>query len=166
MIEVWIDGLCEPKNPGGTACYGYVIKRDGETVDKDYGVIGTGEGMTNNVGEYTALIRALEKIRSLELIKEKIIVRSDSKLVAFAMGIDPSTGRSWKIKGPHVLPLFDKAKTLARGMDITFKWIPREENKEADELSRIAYESGRSDDSNQFRPEKWKKPEKRKYFQL
>ena len=72
MIEVWIDGLCGPANPGGTACFGYLIKRNRVTIDKDYGVVGSGKDMTNNVGEYTALVRALEKIRSLKLDKEKI----------------------------------------------------------------------------------------------
>jgi len=146
MIEVWTDGLCEPKNPGGTACFGYVIKKDGGTIDEGYGAIGSGEDMTNNVGEYTALIRALEKIRTLKLDKERVIVRSDSKLVAYGMGVDPSTGRGWKIKAPRVLPLYTKAKILANGMDIVFQWVPREQNKEADELSRHAYRCAKRDE--------------------
>jgi ribonuclease HI len=134
MIEVWTDGLCEPVNPSGTACYGYIIKRNGKTINKDYGVIGTGPDMTNNVAEYTALIQALQKIKSLKLDKEKIIVRSDSRLVAVGMS------QNWKIKAPRVLPLYTKAKILASGMDIAFQWIPREDNEEADELARLAYE--------------------------
>jgi ribonuclease HI len=143
MIEVWVDGLCMPINPGGTACFAYVIRKDGETVTRDYGVIGSGEGMTNNVGEYTALVRALEKIRSLKLDKERTVVRSDSRLVAYGMGADPKTGRGWRIKAPLVLPLYTRAKKLAEGMDIKFQWIPREENEEADRLTRLAYESKR-----------------------
>lgn len=84
MIEVWIDGLCEPINPGGVACFGYVIKRSGSEIETGSGVVGTGPDMTNNVAEYTALIRALEKIRQLGLGKESVVVRSDSKLVARA----------------------------------------------------------------------------------
>jgi ribonuclease HI len=135
MIEVWTDGLCEPVNPGGTACYGYVLKRDGETIDKEYGVIGRGEGMSNNVGEYTALVKALEKIRKLKLEREKIVIRSDSRLVAIGMS------QNWKIKAPRIMPLYKKAKILAAGMNITFQWIPRKENEEADRLCRHAYES-------------------------
>jgi ribonuclease HI len=146
MIEVWIDGLSELVSPAWaqTACFGYVIKRSGKIIDKGYGVIGKGEDMTNNVGEYTALIRVLEKIRSLKLNKEKIVVRADSHLVAYRMGIDPSISRRWKIRGPRMRPLYARAKVLASGMDITFQWIPREENKEADRLCNIAYESVRS----------------------
>ena len=143
MIEVWIDGLCEPINPGGTASFGYIIKKNGKTMNRDYGVIGSGKGMTNNVGEYTALVHALEKIKILKLDKEKIVVRSDSRLVAYGMGTDPATGRSWKIKAPLILPLYTKAKKLSEGMDINFLWIPREENEEADQLTRLAYESRR-----------------------
>ena len=143
MIEVWVDGLCMPINPGGTACFAYVIKKNGETIDKDYGIIGTGRGMTNNVGEYTALVRALEKIRSLKLHKEETIVRSDSRLIAYGMGKDPTTGRGWRIKAPLILPLYAKAKRLTEDMNIKFQWIPREENEEADQLTRLAYESKR-----------------------
>jgi ribonuclease HI len=143
MIQVWVDGLCMPINPGGTACFAYIIKKDGETIASDYGIIGTGKGMTNNVGEYTALVHALEKIRSLKLEKEKTIVRSDSRLIAYGMGTDPNTGRGWKIKAPLILPLHTRAKKLTETMDIKFQWIPREENVEADRLTRFAYESQR-----------------------
>jgi ribonuclease HI len=136
MIEVYVDGLCEPVNPCGTATFGYVIKRGNATIDSGYGIIGKGEGMTNNVAEYNALIRALERIKQLNLDNEKIIIKSDSKLVVNQMK------KSWKTKAPLVLPLFKKAETLVKGMDLVFEWIPREKNTEADELSRSAYESG------------------------
>jgi ribonuclease HI len=32
-------------------------------------------------------------------------------------------------------------KRLLEGMDVSLSWVPREENEEADELSRVAYES-------------------------
>jgi ribonuclease HI len=166
LIEAWIDGLCEPVNPSGTACYGYIIKRDAKTVYKGYGVIGTGKDMTNNIGEYTALVKALEEIRSLELDWEKIIVRADSRIVAYGMGMDPSTSKPWKIKAPRVLPLYHRAKALTRDLDITFQWIPREDNEEADGLARLAYRSANHGDANEFKPRKWKKPEEEKYFRF
>ena len=135
MIEVWIDGLCEPVNPGGTACTGYVIKAKSETIALSSKVIGTGEGMTNNVAEYTALIYALQEIRKLKLDQEKILIRSDSKLLVEQMN------GNWKVKAPLIIPLYHKAKGYAAGLDITIQWIPREENKEADQLTRLAYES-------------------------
>jgi hypothetical protein len=80
--------------------------------------------MTNSVAEHIAPVRVLGKIRSMKLDREKILVKADSKLVAYGMGIDPVVGRSWKIKSSRVVPSRGKAKTLASGMDITFQWIP------------------------------------------
>jgi len=139
MIEVWTDGLCEPVNPASarTACLGFVIKRDGKTISEGSEVIGTGESMTNNVAEYTALIRVLERIRRLRLDKEKIVLMSDSQLVVGQMAW------GWKVKKEHLLPLYTKAKILAAEMDVAFKLVPREENEEADKLCRLAYESRR-----------------------
>lgn len=136
-IDAWIDGLCEPVIPehARIACVGYVIKKNGKTIDKGCELIGKGKEMTNNVAEYTALIHALKKIRNLKLGDEKIVIRSDSKLVVNQMR------EKWKVKAEHLKPLFYKARILADGMDIVFQWIPREENQEADDLSRRALAS-------------------------
>jgi ribonuclease HI len=135
MIEVWTDGLCEPVNPGGTCCIGYVIKKEDRMIDKGSEVIGRGKDMTNNVAEYSALIRALERIRQLGLEQEKVVVRSDSRLLVNQMKGE------WKVKKPRIKSLYEKARGLARGIDVTFQWIPREENREADELTRAAYKA-------------------------
>lgn len=134
MIEVYIDGLCGPVNPNGIASFGYVIKRGPATLDADYGIIGEGKGMTNNVAEYNALIHALKRIKQLKLDDERVIVKSDSKLVVNQMkGV-------WKTRALLVLPLFRKAQKLISGINLAFEWIPREENSEADGLSRLALE--------------------------
>jgi ribonuclease HI len=137
MIEVWIDGLCEPVNPSGTACIGYIIKKEGKVLAKTSQVVGRGKGMTNNVAEYTALIQALEKIQQLGLARQEILVRSDSKLVVNQMN------GNWEVKAPLILPLNRKAKTMTTTMNIKFNWVPREQNTEADALCRTAYESTR-----------------------
>ena len=135
MIEVWIDGLCEPVNPGGIACTGYLIKKDGKVLAKTSEVIGRGKGMTNNVAEYTALIRAVEKIVQLGLARQEILVRSDSRLIVNQMN------GNWEVKAPLILPLYKKAKMTTTTMNIKFNWVPREQNTEADALCRTAYES-------------------------
>ena len=60
MIEVYFDGACEPVNPKGIATYGYVVYRNGKKIREDCGLVGIGQGATNNIAEYTALIKALE----------------------------------------------------------------------------------------------------------
>ena len=135
MIEVWTDGLCEPINPGGTGCAAYLIKRNGRIVEKGAVVLDVSKEMTNNVAEYSALIHALQAVRRLGLDKEKAVFRSDSKLLVSQMRGE------WKVKGSRIVPLHAKAKELTRGLDIDFKWVPREENEETDGLCRLAYES-------------------------
>jgi ribonuclease HI len=135
MIEVWTDGLCEPVNPGGTGCASYIIKKNGNVVDKYSESLGASRDMTNNVAEYSALIRALQAVKKLRLDKERILLRSDSKLLVSQM-----KGK-WKVRGARIVPLHSKALELTKGLDMIFQWIPREENEEADRLCQVAYES-------------------------
>ncbi|MBI3022946.1 MAG: ribonuclease H, partial [Thaumarchaeota archaeon] len=59
MIEIYVDGLAEPANPG-TGTYGFVVYRNGEKIGEGYGP--AGEQVTNNYSEYFALVRALTSI--------------------------------------------------------------------------------------------------------
>jgi len=75
MITVFFDGLCEPKNPGGVVTYGYVIYKDGKRIKAGCRVIGSGNGMTNNVAEYSGLKRAAEWIKQ-NGIDEEIVIKA------------------------------------------------------------------------------------------
>jgi ribonuclease HI len=129
VIYVYVDGLAEPKNPGiGT--YGFVIYKDGKKIDQGRGF--AGEKVTNNFSEYTALIEALKRIRRYK--EEEIIVYSDSALL-----VNQMKGK-WKAKKGMYKGKLEEAKKIASEFKrIEFFWIPRENNKEADTLSRIAY---------------------------
>lgn len=135
MIIVHFDGLCEPKNPGGVATYGYVVYVSGEKVHEGHGVVGEGKGMSNNVAEFTGLVAALEWLLENGYRDEKITVRGDSQLAINIMnGI-------WNAKGGLYYPYYLKARKLASNFNnIHFEWVPRERNEEADTLSRKAYE--------------------------
>ena len=65
---------------------------------------------------------------------KKIEIKSDSKLVVNQLaGI-------YKVKGKRIIPLCKQVLLLkTKFSDIEIKWIPREENKEADRLTNIAY---------------------------
>jgi len=136
VILVNCDGLCEPVNPGGTACYGWVAYRDGEKLGEGCGVVCSGPGATNNVAEYTAVIRALEWLLGRGLKDEDVEVRSDSQLCMFQLnGV-------YAVRSPRILPLYEEAVSLARRFRrVRFRWVPREQNGEADALSRRAYVS-------------------------
>lgn len=136
MIEVYFDGLCQPVNPGGIACFSFVIKRDGNTIHSEYGVAGKpfSPESTNNVAEYTALARALEWLETNNFTSEKILVKSDSQLV-----VNQMNGK-YKVKAKKIIPLYRKAVLMRNKFPaLEIVWVPREQNKEADKLTNIAY---------------------------
>jgi ribonuclease H / adenosylcobalamin/alpha-ribazole phosphatase len=132
VIEVFTDGRAEP-NPGlGT--YGFVVYVDGKKVYSGRGV--AGRDVTNNFAEYFCLIVALKR-----LIPERaraITVLSDSKLLVNQMKGE------WKFKKGNYAGKYLEAKELAaRFANLDFRWIPRERNVEADELTNIAFAEAR-----------------------
>lgn len=136
MIEIFFDGLCEPFNPSGTACYGFIVYQHSHIIHTGEGVVGEGKGMTNNVAEFSALLNALEWLKTSKIpIDFDIVIKGDSQLV-----IQQVSG-SWKIKSAtskKYVPMIRELLKHREGM-IRFQWIPREENAEADRLSRVAY---------------------------
>jgi probable phosphoglycerate mutase len=116
-------------NPG-PAGYGAVVKEaaTGEILLERYASLGLS---TNNVAEYSGLIAGLTA--ALELGATHADVRMDSKLV-----VEQMSGR-WQIKNPGLRPLAAEAATLVgRFRAVTFEWIPRERNKDADALANRA----------------------------
>lgn len=147
MITVFFDGLSEPVNPG-IGAYGFVIYVDSKKIKEGRGALGV--DVTNNQAEYTAVIKALEWLIDKGLTKEKVVVKGDSQLV-----IRQLNGH-YKVKAPKILPLFKKVQKLIRKFDdISFVWVPREENYEADFLSRKAYKEYVTTNSNAL--EKYKR---------
>ena len=90
---------------------------------------GLGE-TTNNVAEYTAVIRGLE--RAIELGATDVLLRSDSQLL-----INQLTGR-YRVKTPHLQPLHRRVRELgARFEAIEYEHVRRERNTEADRLANL-----------------------------
>jgi len=132
MIEAYFDGLCEPRNPGGIATYGYAIYKDGQAIKKGCRAVGHGKGMTNNVAEYSGMLRVAEWLKEQD-IDDEIIIKGDSQLaINQMMGI-------WQIKSATSKHFVPKIRKLLEGKKVKFIWIPREQNEEADMLSRVAY---------------------------
>jgi ribonuclease HI len=85
---------------------------------------------TNNVAEYSALIRALEEARALGCAR--IAVITDSELMAHQIN-----GR-YAVKTPHLIPLFRRAVALLSQFDsASVTHTRRENNKHADKLSNL-----------------------------
>jgi len=130
-VVVYVDGLSEPRNPG-TGTFGYVIYQSEKKLIEGQGL--AGYSVTNNFAEYVALVEALKKLRELR-IEGDVTVRSDSQLLVGQMS------KGWAVKGGGYLEKLKEARDLLKEFgSITFEWVPREKNQEADLLSRIAYE--------------------------
>ncbi len=123
-VLLYTDGACSG-NPG-PAGIGYVIcSPEGE----ELAAVGEAIGhATNNIAEYTALLRGLAACR--ELGAEAVEVVADSELMVRQM-----LGR-YKVKNANLLPLFQAAKTAAAEFgNVRFRHVLRHENSRADGLA-------------------------------
>lgn len=121
----WFDGGSS-KNPGPGAFAWAIETADHVTYTgmRPLGVV------TNNFAEYSGLIALLERVRELGI--KKIEIRGDSNLV-----IEQMKG-NWKVKNTELKPLHAKARELASGLDVSYIWIPREENERCDAAVKFA----------------------------
>jgi ribonuclease HI len=129
-ILVYCDGSCEPQNPGGWATWAWVAYVDGREVNRAYGCLGHGAGMSNNVAEYEAVLQALRRAARKAV---SINIRTDSQLV-----VKQVLGE-WAVKAAHLQASRREAATLLRDTRSNIAWVPREENGRADALSKLAY---------------------------
>ncbi|MET8243233.1 bifunctional RNase H/acid phosphatase [Streptomyces sp. NPDC005202] len=122
-------------NPG-PAGYGAVVTdaATGETLAETAGYLGVA---TNNVAEYRGLLAGLRAAHERDP-SAAVHVRMDSKLV-----IEQMSGR-WKVKHPDLRPLAAEAARVFPPGQVTYEWIPREQNKRADRLANEAMDGGTS----------------------
>jgi ribonuclease HI len=131
---MYCDGACSG-NPGksGIGVVIYIPDSESQKVEgSDSYRISEYIGIaTNNIAEYTAFVRGLEKVRALGV--KKISVFMDSELLVRQM-----TG-VYKVKNKNLIPLFNSARELLKGFDsYTITHVRRELNGEADKLAREA----------------------------
>jgi len=134
MLTCFFDGACGPKNPGGTCAFGAIVYRHGVPIWEHAGVhVPEIEGQTsNNLGEYLAFEAVLDWILEGKLDFEEIKIFGDSQLVVQQM-----TGK-WRLKGGTYIDVARRSQEkLSRFRSPPLiKWIPREQNVEADKLSK------------------------------
>ena len=89
---------------------------------------------SNNVAEYRALLRGLERARAIGATEVEIV--NDSELVARQLS------GAYKVKHPAMKPLYAEAIAALRGFD---RWgirsVPRADNARADELVNEALDA-------------------------
>lgn len=137
LLEINTDGGSRG-NPG-PAAIGVMARSEGQVIFTLSEKIGEN---TNNVAEYTAVLRALEKIEADGLKTEKIRFILDSELI-----VKQITG-IYKVKQPHLMVLrkqiIDLIKRLREKGQIklmSFVNVLRDKNKEADRLVNEALDS-------------------------
>jgi phosphoribosylglycinamide formyltransferase-1 len=90
---------------------------------------------TNNVAEYTALVHALEAAKALGATEMSVL--SDSELL-----VKQITGL-YKVKSDLIRPLYEQVNDLRMEFDsFAIRHVPREKNKEADQLVNQALDAG------------------------
>jgi len=129
-LIIYTDG-CSKGNPG-PAGIGFIVLQDNglhpvHTFSENIGVT------TNNQAEYRALLAALEYAVSLRAAE--VEVRSDSELIVNQMnGI-------YRVRKAELKPLYLKAKGLSGSIgNFRIRYVPREQNRGADELANRALE--------------------------
>ncbi len=118
-------------NPGPAAIGVVISDASGRVVDELSERIGPA---TNNVAEYTALLRGVQRARELEATELEIV--GDSELIA------RQVSGQYKVKHASMRPLYDQAMAELGGFE---RWrirtVPRAQNARADELVNEALDA-------------------------
>ncbi|HET8615464.1 MAG TPA: bifunctional RNase H/acid phosphatase [Actinomycetales bacterium] len=125
-------------NPG-PAAFGALVRdaETGQVLAEQAEFLGV---VSNNVAEYSGLVAGLRMARTLDPTCT-VEVRMDSKLV-----VEQMSGR-WKIKHEDMRRLALEARDVVDPARVTYTWVPRALNKDADRLANEAM-----DDAAQGRP--------------
>jgi ribonuclease H / adenosylcobalamin/alpha-ribazole phosphatase len=123
-------------NPG-PAGYGAVVRdaSTGEVLAERYEYLGVA---TNNFAEYRGFLAGLEAAKEIDP-EAFVDARMDSRLV-----VEQMSGR-WQVKHPDLRPLVRQGAQLAASFGpghVSYTWIPRERNKDADRLANLAMDEG------------------------
>jgi len=120
-------------NPGPAAIGVVLSDREGRVLEEVAETIGVA---TNNVAEYRAVLRGLE--RAIALGAREVEIVGDSELVARQL-----TG-AYKVKHPAIKRLHQEAIAALRGLE---RWrirsVPRAQNARADALVNAALDAAR-----------------------
>ena len=151
VVTVRFLGQCLPRNPGGIACYAYVIRnKEGHLLHESCGlaVEPNSPSSTNSVATYAALIKVLEWLIKNGYSNDIIKVYGSSKLIISQINEGEFAAISSSNKNnisKNTLPLYTKVMKLKlKFYYISFELNNESDNrhiddKEVEELSVLAY---------------------------
>ena len=130
-IIAYIDGASRG-NPGPAAAGFTLADSAGTQLQAKAFFLGRA---TNNIAEYTSLVKALEAAKKIGT--EQLVVFSDSELLVRQIN------GQYKVKSEQIRPLFRQAvNLLGEFKNWKVRHIPREKNEQADELVNQALNLG------------------------
>ncbi len=142
-VTVHVDGGSRG-NPGPAAAAFVLDDGAGHRLQARAFVLGE---TTNNVAEYTALLRALKAAGALGATD--VAVFSDSELLVRQL-----TGL-YKVKSDLIRPLYEQVNDLRSQFDcFSIRHVMREQNKEADRLVNEALDTGRDVEEEAAKPQR------------
>lgn len=135
MYILQFDGMLHTSGSGQKPIsllgYGWILQRNGLEVARGFGLFLRKNKTGSNIAEYIALIDGLEALMDLHLRHATVEIRGDAKCV-----IDQMIGCAG-VTSPLTRILNRRAQKLARRFTaLTWAWVPRCENRQADSLSR------------------------------
>ena len=104
-LDVWISGLCEPVNPGGTSAYAVSVLLDDTTIWSVSRIVGNGYGFSTNVSEYVGLVAFLTWYCARPVHFPCTIYSNSIFMVNQMKGI-------WRAKGGKYFEYFQNAQKL------------------------------------------------------
>ena len=140
--NIYFDGACLPRNPGGHMGAGfYIDDNHGNIILEGSYYVEANDANTNNVAEYIAIIEALKALRTY-LTEERIRNKINLFIYGDSMLVIRQLNGQWKVNGglytEYALEAIKLLKEFRPQVIYQYiKWIKREDNEKADEYSRI-----------------------------
>jgi ribonuclease HI len=129
--QICVDGASSG-NPGNSGAGMVIFDENGTEIIRGSVFLGK---MTNNMAEYEALLRALQKAH--EYGAQDLVIYTDSLLVA-----NQVIG-AYKINNDILRQYVVKIKKIIRNFDhFAIQYIPREQNRIADKLAKNGIKKG------------------------
>src|SRR5688572_30191065 len=108
-----------------------LVKRDGQTIHGEAIYMGRWPALSNNCAEYAGCIAALRYL--VQHSVKRAVVYGDADMIV------KQVNGEWRIRGGAYIPYFHEAYALKQQLpEVSIVWIPREQNVEADNLSKQA----------------------------
>jgi len=114
LITVYCRGTSERRDSEGTASYGFVIYSNTDKLEAQGDEFRSGPGVSNNVAEYGAIIRALEWLADHDCQGKRIELKSSSELAIRQINGD------YQINAEALIPLREEVLRLSQQFVVRF----------------------------------------------